>query len=63
MQTGALVGVVQVFEGRPFEEEVQPSVLFKELSTNPAQEPTAGQSTTRKHSRTNSGASGKYSSM
>ena len=57
MQTGALVVVVQVFEGPPFEDEVQ------EHPTNPAQQPTAGQSTTRKHLRTNSEASGKYSSM
>ena len=28
MQTGALVGVVQAFEGHPFEDEVQPTVLF-----------------------------------
>ena len=28
MQTGALVGVVQVFEGHPFEDKVQPTVLF-----------------------------------
>ena len=28
MQTGALVGVVQVLEAHPFEDEVQPTVLF-----------------------------------
>ena len=55
MQTLALVGVVQVLEAHPFEDEVQP--------TNTAQQPTASQNTTRKHPRTNSGASGKYSFM
>ena len=28
MHTGALVGVVQVLEAHPFEDEVQPTVLF-----------------------------------
>ena len=28
MQTGALVGVVQVLEAHPFKDEVQPTVLF-----------------------------------
>ena len=61
MQTGALVGVVQVLEAHPFEDEVQPTVLFEDRPTNTAQQPTASQNTTRKHLRTNSGASGKYS--
>jgi len=48
MQTGALAGVVQVFKGHPFEDEVRPTVLFQEHQTNTVQ-PTASQSTTRKH--------------
>ena len=63
MQTGALVGVVQVLEAHPFEDEVQPTVLFEDHPTNTAQQPTASQNTTGKHLRTNSGASGKYSFM
>ena len=35
MQTGALVGVVQVLEAHPFEDEVQPTVFFKTIQPIP----------------------------
>ena len=61
--TRAVVGVVQVLEAHFFQGRGSNNRPFLRPSNQYRTQPTPSQNTTRKHLKTNSGASGKYSFM